>query len=1776
MEHFKFVLLILVIFAVFICLNNSGYFYKINEPFIVEGADTAVPDETPINVQELEAIGECQELDPPNQQCQGPCNEDQNVTWSRAVGSSWNRQSCTGETGNQMSWLNNSNKRLKLENLDIRPPDSIIDNELMIEKGDVFKYGDYIYIYRDDAAITYTEGEILPLVRYELDGGTEFCLKTLDNIPYKNITDLASSKINCSSSEGNWYTAINVNDYPISDINDCGGSIATTGQPELKGGEGTRHTHGCFIMDDDLLFPNCISEDETELKPKGWWKPIYENTNSIDELCMGVKPEVPRKWNAEGSRMGIFDTLQSTANTAQSELRAFYNTAEGEEKAASDLEADLSRLAINMEVIGSPSEELCNVEDQECGVGHYNENNHGRSTCNAYKIDGADINTASSVAEILAMGELSCNEGFKRIQQNRNLNINCNDGNLYFYGCVPSECIVPDEFEEKYQFKSDTEIKYPGDVFNINHIIHPLNRDKKIECKPGYSESESGIIMKCNNNENNPINGTVELSGCIQNTCTTPSFNETYSYQNNSDTNFISSDNFLEMNDSNRNNECEDDDDSKGPCFKCKAPNNYYIDPTLNPISSREKKILSIDEEQGDPNNYQFGPKISCENNQSDFIFEGCYENKCLNPGRRPDHLSEGNRLNGYVYDGENERKPSNFEDTENVSFNSHYDKYTLTVDLSEQPDSLNRSDLENKIKCGINFTNVGNEDTLSADQIRCYNFYDYKNRNQSEDKNIPAFTNPFNQDGDPIVDKAAIKSYLSENEGIPDKMYFSVKGCQENYCLMSVYDNNDQEKYKKPHHLRDSDNREVLGYLSEGINEPGIRKTARTYASINNDNQSTLQCDTGNPDVTTDNFSKECTFEGIYTNDEIDTMLTNVDTSLILYGQIGESLNSSINFEEVGRGGPFQIKRCWDRINQSEQPKITCTGTNCNDSENSECRVELSGCIQNRCKLHPDDAEGGTRILVQNEKNSHISVGGFDRDNINELFNVDQIRNITCDYNFSKEIPNQEIIIQCPNNSDYFEIQNKCTATQCEGDEIVDTIHIREKGYYRDNNEIISKTETGLFSICPNTDYTSSRSLLNIPSPVNMGDNSLTVDSGICSIIPSGEREILEKNLMRYSKGDNFNLGGANLSDIQCNSNQPDISSIGEAKASCNYTKNIIGLTEIPPPKYQLSQCQPRLCSYPTIVPDRVKYVGTRAINGEIDSIEMMNNEYTSNIFPEELPSFVTEESYIRKSVDDIRKFGGSVQCDETNYHGSVSADCLQDIDNYLSNDPVPEFTNFRGCVENECIIPNGSAPSDSPGKKAYDDLGEEEKQKWDNINEIYQLPVENFNNGQAFSTSLFSENICQSNFRRNQDVLIQCPSSPDGKEQLVDINGYSIFKNLIDIENETPYCIPNICTLSDSIIDDYDELNEIRQTTYTNDNNDIQEFILGASKKNPLEGYVVDGQKVSEMDHSTTTSELINIQCADNYRLVGSGPSVSCLGGSESSYTIEGCSENYCLFDDTIQYENDPSLYNFNIPKAYLKVLADKQENKLTVNQIKYGLNNSGISCSPLSEGSPTISCPVNGGQFTVSGCIQKTIPEYIPECTISYPYYPGNCIEKWPNTTIHISQSNGETVSITHDENGDIRDQAVAYQYMNEFMSECKRLCNINDECHGFSVIKIDEEAKDTYGTCSNSQYSSQSTCESNDETWTPYAELKVGTMICEQKSRSCGLERSENSWLHTYWDTEWGQSFVYATTLDSNREEISVVRPERISGRRHSFFEKKFNLDGEEVSNEECIP
>jgi hypothetical protein len=194
----------------------------------------------------------------------------------------------------------------------------------------------------------------------------------------------------------------------------------------------------------------------------------------------------------------------------------------------------------------------------------------------------------------------------------------------------------------------------------------------------------------------------------------------------------------------------------------------------------------------------------------------------------------------------------------------------------------------------------------------------------------------------------------------------------------------------------------------------------------------------------------------------------------------------------EVGRGGPFTISRCWRRNTIDVKPNVKCERTD--DSVAGGCKytrkhiesaekkascseAKVSGCKQNKCKLSTLDAQSGTRLLIETSDGQYVTVGGPNSDNSDTLFNVDQIRRVTCDYNFSKIDPAKTFgHVWCDTNGGNILIQNPCKKTQCgvEADQpldkikIVDTQHIRTPGYSEADNIVTSSGDKSVSSRPP------------------------------------------------------------------------------------------------------------------------------------------------------------------------------------------------------------------------------------------------------------------------------------------------------------------------------------------------------------------------------------------------------------------------------------------------------------------------------------------------------------------------------------------------------------------------------------------------------------------------------------------------------------------------------------------------------------------------------------
>ena len=121
--------------------------------------------------------------------------------------------------------------------------------------------------------------------------------------------------------------------------------------------------------------------------------------------------------------------------------------------------------------------------------------------------------------------------------------------------------------------------------------------------------------------------------------------------------------------------------------------------------------------------------------------------------------------------------------------------------------------------------------------------------------------------------------------------------------------------------------------------------------------------------------------------------------------------------------------------------------------------------------------------MLIETSNGEYKTVGGATSDNLDTEFNVDQIRRVTCDYNFSKTDPSKTFgHLWCDTNGGNLLIQNPCKKTQCGADssgldriKTVDTQHIRKPGYIEDNSVVTTQAGKSVSSRPPGRCWTDS-----------------------------------------------------------------------------------------------------------------------------------------------------------------------------------------------------------------------------------------------------------------------------------------------------------------------------------------------------------------------------------------------------------------------------------------------------------------------------------------------------------------------------------------------------------------------------------------------------------------------------------------------------------------------------------------------------------------------------
>lgn len=1614
------ILLVIFIFTVFICLKKNK--------IILEGAAN-------IETQEQRNMLEQQARE---YSSQGLCR-DENGNFIHPQ----TEKSCIGDTGFKMEYITIGEKRTELSN--INAPDDIIENEVKLKYGDVVTIVDVpdidegtLFIYRgDEINLDSYEGNIaLFPYSHEINGQEklEYCYNE------NGFVESGTDQSICQSETNDGYFFL-----PVYDPNN---EKITQGLPlkfkssNCRMQEGINRTEAgvrCFNKS-NIKISHCTSkksdsdDDFYQIKPGEFWKTQYQtgSNKTVEEICEGTRTN--NTWIANSGINYFMDSqvFAEISSQIESTVNNQYNT-DFEERFPQTQQGVI--LPDNLQQLAEQQISLRNaLLDAECSFQNQENIYHGNLETNASgEVDpsssthkmydcptGIDPETpAGSLRENCSNEELVCNNNFAKDNPNGIIKqITCTNGTFRYHGCVADTCKLPDDFSEKYVLTTNHD---PNNItiYNVTDVLQLENQilgnepqiASYIRCQNGFSGTPMVHSCKSTTDENGVvIPDNIVISGCEENICTIPDDIGNYDI---SDTRNQTSTEFKQ------NHGMNESFNIDNQLFKCRTPNSFYLNDEKFPNFMDQALNTDIT-----VNNITDYPKANCvtvENadgtTTSTFEFQGCYPNQCLNP------LLENNNI---VY--ESVTKPLHFEDTVFVSdyASNKYEKYVYS-DISNTTQTINKSQVNDKIKCGKNYTLTGQtlsdetaDKTLPNENIKCYNFYDYGNLTDESNTDVPSYKY-LNADGsineDPVPAFTDFKGWV-ENQGtnVRKILPFTVSGCESNYCKWPTT----QPGYNKPRSREgqqglqnQSNERFQLGYkyttddLGTSTVPVDQLKTAREFAQYDeNTGQVSLECVGG------DNID-DCEIEPIFTNEEIDEMLTNVEPEKKSRGQ--PTLLTSSELDSVGRGGQFEIARCWTRDNPDVPPEVSCNGIGCNSEENSECEATVSGCTQNMCKLNLDDATNGTNILIESSDGQYMNIGGILGENIDYIFNVDQIRNITCDENYSKPTTNpssergpygggdnfENIKISCGQNNDYFTIENKCSLTQCSSE-------------VSDIDDLINLTSytPSLYSTCPGINILASYEA-HLPD-----DTAVTpfesIEAGLSISICKNETnqdEILNYNKSRYKwDGNNFTC---EIPD-DLTSEQIGLTSNGTVTEKCNYQPN-----NSSEPKRAVKGCQPRLCTLPDLSGSREDLQGY-IYNTEIYPPLLANEKYSTdsilnrNYYSGDKPNYLSDEEY-QKMISSQEP----ISCNtEMGYNGTVNIACPQTDQEYLSN-ITPEFI-LTGCSENQCTLPEN-----------IDNI----IYNVDNVNIPIQLSelLDTANNYQNIKLS------CPDNFSVNPDSItnIKC-ETPDGE-----------FSGLSD------YCVPNICSIPSNInVSERDvyqkrlqlkELNTIGpnasedvlsglsdelRSLYTEvggeDNENMFNYLTSVGMVNPEQNVCYTSlNEIANNSYSMEELNERNIQCDDN--CMGNVPALSCPNNNED-FSISGCEEKYCrlpVFNDSAHH-----MYNFGTAKDRMKKLEEVQGIGITSSQVSsiFDSVDQSLRCATYSNQTtpPTMECLTDGETFTLSGCslMDRADNKTYSNGSVIYSYYPSPCNIIKDNAFIYLSGTevfNTETEnkgrSITH---------------------------------------------------------------------------------------------------------------------------------------------------------------
>ena len=1616
MDTLLVVLFVLVLFVIFVGLDNRGLLEK-NNSQLIEGIDPTSED----LLQEARLLSS-----------QGVCiNPSGDTIWPR------DEQSCTGMSGFDLNWVTKENKRTALTNIgtlsDTPIPPDVIEMELTLQYGDIVKIGDRedLYIYRGLEEInldTHPEegvGEHIALFPYvnPATDRLEYCYD--DNNTLRTEDDITEASA-CSADphSGTFFT-------PVLQP----GLILTAVSDDLKSnscqddGGGTYLTPGgieCFTKD-QIKISHCVEsggQDDpstsNNIKPRSFWKPRYAigSNKRINELCEGSP--TGNTWNYNSNLNTLMDS-QTFAEIA-SQVDQNVNV-QGLNDAATTAFNELQPGGGNTFILPTQQSELLQqqlnarttMEQADCDFEAEPTRYHGNvgtNTANLYVCTGnigendGGIDTVTNVNDNCQRADLSCNTNFAKVDTSvQEPQVVCLNNQFTYGGCEPDTCILPDDFNDKYVITLPTNMigsgstpKNAGEPATINDLKDMVTDTSYVSCKNGYNGTP--LIRSCSN-------GFLDISGCDENTCGLP--NDITGYHvSQQPTSAESLTTFY------ANNNMVQPYDTTGNDFRCSEPNYYHLGDIANnpnPDQTFDDFMANVGDTTIQLKDYSMYPKAVCNTDPAvdvanyEFTLSGCQSNQCHNPS-----LTQNKK----IYDGS--QKPEHIEDTEDIvmSGNGKYEKYEYNSSLSSTSNTLTVSDIQGTITCGRNYQkegSIGSTDThdkvVDADKIRCFNFYDYNSLTDTSNEYSPSYRKKQPDDtlsSEPTDFSDFHTSWLSTNQ--TDRVLpFSVAGCSENYCTWPTVGGGNQTPYDKPR-FRDptlsgidqatldtiqnsnTNTRYQLGYNYDRPTDTNIdyttRKTAKEYVEYDESDQSVkIKC-VGETD------QEVCEAEEPYRIDEIDAMITNITANLREKGQNG-SLFNTLELSQMGRGGQFTVGRCWHSGVPLTDPQVTCQGSDdCSDPSSSSCEASVSGCQQNKCRISEPDANDGTRVLIEKMDTTgqpiHISVGGIDRENIGESFNVDQIRNITCDFNHSKPIIGggggvEDIMIECENDDGTFTITNKCGPTVCTDtiDEIDGLIHLTN--HSGDVN-----------TICPNQSWIESHDDFYAgtnQTPSQTDDPLPTIGSNeYCDL--SSNTDLFDFNVNRYKLNGGeyecYNDTGI-PGDLSGNLSTTKLSSVGVAVNSCNYSPDGSFV-----PKRAVSGCQPKLCSLPPIA-NGFNYHPSLTPGDTYSPEGILLREYYSGTAQ---PSYLSDNDYGMMTFDQ-----DLITC-SSGYSGSVNISCgLVDM-------------VITGCNENRCTIPS---PLDSS----------------------ITLTDPSFSQTGTHTVSeLLGGITCANNHSVDPGYQISCDTQ-DG-----------VFTGL------DTYCSANTCTVPSSITvhDDtsVDHINRSRVSDPSNIPSDILNILPNTLEQDSaltaeIFGYVAPPSNHNICYHEdirnipalgVSLSDISNVSC--NEDLCYGNPILVCdTGGHSTDFEISGCEEKYCSLPSL-----SPTniLYSFGGVRDKLEMVAEMNgltdteigpSPGLTKNQVDrvFSHANKTIDCATFAERdeqtdtsgipvldangvpvlmTPSIECSTNGGEFLLTGCRALQTPSQThTNGEIVYSYYPSGCSLAKENAFIYLSGTN-----------------------------------------------------------------------------------------------------------------------------------------------------------------------